>query len=193
MRATICPFKIFARIGSSQEVKGTLEGVTNALNAAYLLRVHVINMSLGCFRCSHEQESQQQRFYSELFARLEKDLDPAKRPVIVAATGNDGERLIDSPAALPQVIAVGSLRVHSDGSVVRSEFSNYGSEIDFVAPGAQLATTLLGGTFGEPEHSDRHGRSKNTRSDGAVRAVCAVRGPAKSTFMEKPIRDRETP
>jgi serine protease len=50
---------------------------------------------------------------------------------VVAASGNDGEGRVDFPAALPNVIAVGAV----DGRKALAPYSNFGSQIDVVAPG----------------------------------------------------------
>jgi subtilisin family serine protease len=62
--------------------------------------------------------------------------------VVVAATGNEGER-ISYPAAYPSVIAVGAVDNNND----YLHYSNYGSEIDVVAPGKGVYTTFLGGKY----------------------------------------------
>ncbi len=51
--------------------------------------------------------------------------------VLVAATGNDNKEFIDYPAKYVNVIAVGA----SDYDDNRASYSNYGKEIDLVAPG----------------------------------------------------------
>ncbi len=54
--------------------------------------------------------------------------------VVVAAAGNDGEGRVDFPAAFPNVIAVGA----TDGRRELAEYSNFGPEIDVVAPGGNV-------------------------------------------------------
>src|SRR5207249_1082183 len=51
--------------------------------------------------------------------------------VVCAASGNSGSRGLTFPASLPSVIAVGAVRF--DGT--RAYYSNYGPELDLVAPG----------------------------------------------------------
>jgi serine protease len=55
----------------------------------------------------------------------------AKGITIVAAAGNDNEGRISFPAALPNVIAVGAV----DGRKARASYSNFGAQLDVVAPG----------------------------------------------------------
>jgi serine protease len=83
--------------------------------------VRVINLSLGG------------RFPSETLRRA-LDRAEAAGVVVVAAAGNDGERRVDFPAAFPNVIAVGAL----DGRKQKTGYSNFGPELDVVAPGGDL-------------------------------------------------------
>jgi serine protease len=53
---------------------------------------------------------------------------------IVAAAGNDSRGTISFPGALPNVIAVGAL----DGRKQRAFYSNFGPELDLVAPGGDF-------------------------------------------------------
>ncbi|MFH1415531.1 MAG: S8 family serine peptidase [Elusimicrobiota bacterium] len=61
--------------------------------------------------------------------------------VLVAASGNDGSRSVDFPAAYNNVIAVGA----SSSSDTVSDFSNYGTAMDLVAPGETIYSTYIGG------------------------------------------------
>jgi subtilisin family serine protease len=72
--------------------------------------------------------------------------------LVVAAAGNGGSDGIgrsdgiDIPARFPSAIAVGSVdRPDSSGEIVRSRFSDYGLELELVAPGAESS-----GWDGEP-------------------------------------------
>jgi uncharacterized repeat protein (TIGR01451 family) len=148
-QAILLPIKVFAVVEG--QVKASNEAVAQALGSAFSLGVDVINMSLGCRACSASTESALRKYYEKLLNSLlqKQKASPsrAKVPVIVAASGNDGEALIDSPAAHPFVFAVGSVRPDSSG---RSEFSNYGPELDFVAIGEKTQTTVVGGQFHDP-------------------------------------------
>jgi serine protease len=53
---------------------------------------------------------------------------------VVAATGNEGLRGVSFPAAYPNVIAVGAL----DGRKRRAPYSNFGPELDVMAPGGDV-------------------------------------------------------
>lgn len=99
------------------------EGVDYAINFSQNGQrpVKVINLSLGGPNASET---------------LRRALDRAEAAgvVVVAAAGNDGERRLDYPAAFPNVIAVGAV----DGRKQKTGYSNFGPEIDVVAPGGDL-------------------------------------------------------
>jgi serine protease len=80
--------------------------------------VKVINLSLG----------------SEGFSQAVKaavDRAVAAGVVIVAAAGNTGKSIVEFPANLPNVLAVGA----TDERGERASYSNTGADLDFVAPG----------------------------------------------------------
>lgn len=62
-----------------------------------------------------------------------------KGVAIVAAAGNDAPFVVDFPANQPNVIAVSSV----DDALTLSDFSNYGPEVDFAAPGGRRSPGLL--------------------------------------------------
>jgi subtilisin family serine protease len=64
--------------------------------------------------------------------------------VVVAAAGNDGSSAPHYPAASPGVVAVGS----TNSAGVRSSWSNFGSWVDIVAPGENIAATMSSGGYG---------------------------------------------
>lgn len=142
--ASVIPMKIFAKVGRA--VKGSNEGVAQAMMNAFSLGVDVVNMSLGCRGCDARKEAALKEYFGKILDNLIAKQIATNRtlPIIVAATGNDGEALIDSPASHPFVIAVGSIGADLES---RSSFSNYGPLIDFVALGEETQTTKRGGTF----------------------------------------------
>jgi serine protease len=83
--------------------------------------VKVINLSLG-----GEDPS----------LTLQRAIDRAVEAgvVVVAAAGNEGRAAISFPATLPNVIAVGGV----DARKRRASYSNFGPELDVVAPGGDL-------------------------------------------------------
>ena len=60
--------------------------------------------------------------------------------VVVAASGNQGTQGVTYPARYRQVIAVGASDRNSPDA--RAPFSNWGPEVDVVAPGADLVSTV---------------------------------------------------
>lgn len=62
--------------------------------------------------------------------------------ICVAASGNDGTVALSYPAADPNVIGVGSV---DNITLELASYSNYGENIDVVAPGTYLTTSLHGG------------------------------------------------
>lgn len=57
--------------------------------------------------------------------------------VMVAASGNSGSSFVSYPAAYPAVIAVGAI----DQTSRRASFSNFGTELDIMAPGVAIYST----------------------------------------------------
>ena len=80
--------------------------------------VKVINLSLGSEGTSQTVTSAIDRAW-------------AAGVLTVAAAGNSGKNLVEFPANLPNVVAVGAL----DARKERASYSNTGPELDFVAPG----------------------------------------------------------
>lgn len=89
----------------------------------------VISMSLGASTVTTVEEA-------FLHAVIEAISD--RGIIMVAAAGNDGVDGVDYPAAFSQVVAVGSV----DASRVLAGSSNYGSELDIVAPGEGIVSTV---------------------------------------------------
>jgi thermitase len=64
-----------------------------------------------------------------------------KGVVLVAAAGNTGSNFVLYPAHYPNVIAVGAV----DSANNYAGFSNFGPELDLVAPGTSIYSTVIGG------------------------------------------------
>jgi subtilisin family serine protease len=97
-------------------------GITNGIIWAVDNGAHVLNLSLGGGAPSAAQQN-----------ALQYALDNNVLPV--CASGNDGAGTVSFPAAFPQCMAVGS----SNWSDERSSYSNYGPQIEVVAPGGDLS------------------------------------------------------
>lgn len=93
----------------------------------------VVNLSLG----TTQRSDVEQQFYSQLTARHDV--------FIVAAAGNDSAATVDYPAAYPGVVAAGAVDRFSNLAV----FTNTGSDLDLVAPGVNVLTTVPRGSGGE--------------------------------------------
>ncbi len=106
-----------------------LYGVFEALEYAIVNNADVINCSWGGKNGSTILE--------ELVA------EAVKRDIIlVAAAGNENTSLPSFPAGYPEVISVAS----STKEDKRSNFSNYGTTIDIVAPGSDIVSCSVEGT-----------------------------------------------
>lgn len=64
--------------------------------------------------------------------------------LVIAASGNTSGNIILFPAAYSNVIAVGA----TDFTNNRAAFSNYGPELDLMAPGVSIYSTNPGGAYG---------------------------------------------
>ncbi len=110
---------------------GTFADVAAGISWAADNGAQVINLSLGGTSGS---------------AVLQSAVDYAygKGAVIVAAAGNSGSNFVLYPARYDHVIAVGA----TDNTNARAYFSNYGPQVDLVAPGDAIYSTRPGGTYG---------------------------------------------
>ncbi len=64
-----------------------------------------------------------------------------KGVILIAAAGNTGSGTVLYPARYPNVIAVGAV----DNTNNHTGFSNFGPELDLVAPGASIYSSVIGG------------------------------------------------
>jgi len=103
--------------------------IVNAINWAITKKVDVINMSLGGPMPSRAQEN-------ALIAVESANI------VSVAASGNDGTATVSYPAAYSSVLAVGAI----DVKLAKAVFSNWGPELDLVAPGVDVLSSVPTGS-----------------------------------------------
>jgi serine protease len=103
--------------------------IVNAVNWAVAQKADVISMSLGGPMNSQAQE---------------EALNAADAAGItnIAATGNDGNNQVSFPAAYEKVYAVGAV----DSTIKKAAFSQWGPELDIVAPGVDVKSTVPVGT-----------------------------------------------
>ncbi|MFW6016028.1 MAG: S8 family serine peptidase [bacterium] len=114
--------------GSSWDI---VEGIYYAIDQG----VDVINMSFGGNgRSSYQQEAIKKAVESGI--------------TVVAATGNENSAVY-YPAAFPETIAVGSVGKNNS----RAAYSNYGPEVDLVAPGGNYSESIVS-TWGYYENGN---------------------------------------
>ena len=125
--------------------EGNQSDVVKGIDWAINQNLDIINLSITSPQSSDLLEAALQRAYNHGM-------------LIVAASGNFpsayNEKLnVLYPARYPTVIAVGSV----NENLVRSTFSYYGNDLEFVAPGEKIYSTLNG--FGEEEYGYLSGTS----------------------------------
>lgn len=100
--------------------------------------------------------------------------------VVVAATGNDGTGKVSFPAAFPTVVAVGA----SDSANKRATFSQYGPELDVVAPGVGVNSSVPMGSGRESSVKLKigAGHSEEVKSSTFVGTV-EVTSPLTNTLV----------
>jgi len=135
--------------------QGTYEDAAEGIVVAADSGARVINLGFGGYA------------YSELLKDA-VDYAIAKGCVVVAAGGNDGADAVMYPAGYPDVIGVGALGKNN----LISPFSNRGMHIDVVAPGEDVLSTSLNGTY--------------QRASGSSCASALVSGLAAIFLEEKP-------
>ncbi|MGE4131616.1 MAG: S8 family serine peptidase [Bdellovibrionales bacterium] len=106
---------------------GTIAQVTEGILAC-IGHSQVINLSLGSFETS-----------PSIQAAVDRALDAGV--LVIAAAGNAGERDLSFPARYGPVIGVGASTMHG----LRAPFSNYGPDLDFLAPGVDIELLDLRG------------------------------------------------
>ena len=128
----IIPIRIyynkFTNVSSSTVVRD--EWIVEGLKYAERMGADIINCSWGDNE-SHKSE------LTDKINELATQGRGGRGCIIVASSGNFNSTTINYPASLPNVIAVGASK--SNGA--RWEDSNYGNDLDLVAPGTQIYTT----------------------------------------------------
>ncbi|WP_339215586.1 S8 family peptidase [Ornithinibacillus sp. FSL M8-0202] len=109
---------------------GTLANIADGIIYATDAGAEVINLSLGC-DC-HTQTLQNAVNYAW-----------NNGVVLVAAAGNSGVSTTFEPASYSNVIAVGA----TDSRNVKANFSNWGTWVDVMAPGVDIASTYPGNRY----------------------------------------------
>ncbi|MCK9524051.1 MAG: S8 family peptidase [Proteobacteria bacterium] len=121
---SIMPIKVLGKNG------GLNSDVANGIIWAADHGAHVISMSLGC---KYPSNTIQQAI----------EYAASKGAILVAAAGNDGNRVPHYPAYYDHVIAVGAI----NSSNRRASFSSYGDWVDVAAPGDKIYSTMPNGGY----------------------------------------------
>lgn len=157
----VLPVKVMNKSGSG-EAFDIAAGIEYAIDQ----KVDVINMSL-----SGE--------YNQVIAEAVEHATE-EGIVVVAAAGNGGGSADASfPAALDNVISVGSVAVKDQSIGTGSGISNVGSTVDVVAPGVNVTSTSLKGDLGSEtsKYTTGTGTSYATPHVAAVAALYKVKNP----------------
>ncbi len=121
-KAKIIPVKVLDKQGSG-DVRSVCEGIIWSVDVA---KADFICMSLGCPQPVDEVRKAIQYAMS-------------KKIICFVAAGNSGvTKEIFYPANYPETIAIGSI----DENFNRSSFSNTGENLDFLAPGSKILSTV---------------------------------------------------
>ncbi len=135
--AYVLPVKVFPNANSVT--------IAEAIRWAADAGAHLINLSL-CLLSEHDYNGDDLNDCAAPDdpgipdAAIEDALEYAYNHGVlaVAASGNDGLDYVGYPASSVYTFAVGSV----DASDNRSSFSNYGDDLDFVAPGESVTSTV---------------------------------------------------
>jgi serine protease len=121
-RTAIMPVKVLDASGFGAN-SGVAEGIDYVVNFRQggVNPVKVINLSLGG---SSNTQTVQEAIRRAVDAGI----------TVVASAGNDNIGVVDYPAAYPEVIAVGAV----DARKVKAPYSNFGADLDLVAPGGDI-------------------------------------------------------
>lgn len=132
--------------------------VAKALRYAADNGANVINMSFGTYFDS-----------TELSTAVDYAL--SKGVTIVAAAGNNNQNQLLYPAAYPKVISVGAV----DSSGQRASFSNYGNNLDVMAPGLNV---LMANYVGNNSYAYGSGTSFAAAHVTGLASLMLSRNPA---------------
>lgn len=170
--AQVCPTaQIIAYRAAPADGVGTELDVARAMVRAAEEGAHVLNLSLG-----HQSERDEPSLpMTAAVARIRQiEHERGDEIVIVAAAGNFGDDRPTWPAALPEVIAVGSV----DADLKPSAWSSHGSWVDVTTVGrGVLSTYVQGRSYDEAGGIvDRFGESAFARWTGTSFAAPQVAG-----------------
>jgi len=113
------PIKAFDRRGN-----GRLSSIVEGIEWSIDNDIQILNMSFGTTEDNSTLKDAIAKAYEAGIT-------------MIAAAGNNSNNKIDFPAKYPEVIAVGAI----DKSKEVADFSNYGEELDILAPGVNILST----------------------------------------------------
>lgn len=124
--APTATYHIYKVLGGDGQ--GTYSNIANAIKAAIISKMDIINLSLGGNQVEKSVE--------------DALLEASKRGItIVCASGNTGKNKVLFPALMDDVIAVGAVNRFKG----LAAFSTTGEEIDVVAPGVDIVSNYPNG------------------------------------------------
>ncbi|HDS09061.1 MAG TPA: T9SS type A sorting domain-containing protein [Firmicutes bacterium] len=160
---SILPVKVLNSSGA-----GDAYSLAAGLNYATSQNVHVINMSLGwpvnngvAYDPGGPMPNAIQKAYANNIAMF-------------ASSGNDGEPAVGYPAAYDQVISVGAVNKND----MKTNYSNWGSNLDIVAPGGWAPPTedLIISTYPGSQFAWMGGTSQSCPHAAGVGALVIAHG-----------------
>lgn len=155
-----------ARVVNSSSMSdnvGHPDDIANAIIWASDNGARVLNLSLGA-----PGEFNVDSFDGDLAQEAAVAYAQAQGCLVVAAVGNSGTRWPYFPASFPDVLGVGAV----DWNDRRAAFSNWGDQVDVVAPGVNILSTSLNNDF--------------AMADGTSQAAPHVSGLAALLFSQYP-------
>lgn len=138
-KVNLIPYKVLNSQGDGDSFS-TIRAIIDAVNDG----ADIINLSIGTYKSlENEEESLTKKAYERAIAYAKKN-----KAIIVASSGNNGDSLDDKakvealyhmPGGLDDVITIGS----STKDSALAYYSNYGKQIDLVAPGGDFGPKFL--------------------------------------------------
>lgn len=153
----ILPLQVLKKVSSPKDFSSRSDWLARAVLYAAAMKVDVINMSLG-WPLFLDQKHLREAVQTALKAGV----------VIVAAAGNNNHDAPIFPCAYKGVICVGS--VNNDGRI--SDFSNFGSHVDLLAPGDNVLSLLPMNM--QPDYFSVQGYEVKSGTSQAAPAVSAA-------------------